>query len=139
MAAEAEEEDRSKRSTRTLVRVLAPARRRADRDGQHGGPGALPHTVQKAVSHAAGAVGLNLPGDDETQGDNNDDQGDNNNQGEDTQGDTQTNDTSGEIGLATRVTTARATTTTKARTPKETRRPATPAANRLAIDRREPG
>ena len=85
-----------KRSTRTLVRVLAPLAAVLTVMGSMAVAGALPHTVQKAVSHAAGTVGLNLPGDDETQGDNNDDQGDNNNQGEDTQGDTQTNDTSGD-------------------------------------------
>ncbi len=85
-----------KRPTRTLVRVLAPLAAVLIVMGSMAVAGALPHTVQKAVSHAAGTVGLNLPGDDETQGDNNDDQGDNNNQGEDTQGDTQTGDTSGD-------------------------------------------
>ena len=92
-----------KRSTRTLVRVLAPLAAVLTVMGSMAVAGALPHTVQKAVSHAAGTVGLNLPGDDEAQGDNkddqgdnNDDQGDNNNQGEDTQGDTQTGDQTGD-------------------------------------------
>jgi hypothetical protein len=84
-----------KRSTRTLVRVFAPLAAVLIVMGSMAVAGALPHTVQKAVSHAAGTVGLNLPGDDEAQGDNNDDQGDNNNQGEDTQGDTQTGDQTG--------------------------------------------
>jgi hypothetical protein len=85
-----------KRPTRTLVRVLAPLAAVLIVMGSMAVAGALPHTVQNAVSHAVTTVGLNLPGDDETQGDNNDDQGDNNNQGEDTQGDTQTGDTSGD-------------------------------------------
>jgi hypothetical protein len=84
-----------KRSTRTLVRVLAPLAAVLTVMGSMAVSGALPHTVQKAVSHAAGTVGLNLPGDDD-QGDNSDDQGDNNNQGEDTQGDTQTGDQTGD-------------------------------------------
>ena len=79
-----------KRSTRTLVRVLAPIAAVLTVMGSMAVAGALPHTVQKAVSHAAGTVGLNLPGDDEStdvpgqddQGENADDQGDNNNQGE---------------------------------------------------------
>ena len=85
-----------KRSTRTLVRVVAPLAAVLTVMGSMAVAGALPQTVQKAVSHAAGTVGLNLPGDDEAQGDNNDDQGDNNDQGEDTQGDTQTGDQSGD-------------------------------------------
>ena len=97
MAAEAEEEA-DKEITRTLVRVLVPIAAVLTVMGSMAVAGALPHTVQKAVSHAAGTVGLNLPGDDEStdvpgqgdQGENADDQGDNNNQGEDTQsGDTQ--------------------------------------------------
>jgi hypothetical protein len=87
-----------KRSTRTLVRVLAPLAAVLTVMGSMAVAGALPHTVQKAVSHAAGTVGLNLPGDDEAQGDNSDDQGDNNDQGEDTQGDTQTGDQSADTG-----------------------------------------
>ena len=80
-----------KRSTRTLVRVLAPLAAVLTVMGSMAVAGALPHTVQKAVSHAAGTVGLNLPGDDDStdvtgeddQGENDDNQGDNNNQGED--------------------------------------------------------
>jgi hypothetical protein len=80
-----------KRSTRTLVRVLAPLAAVLTVMGSMAVAGALPHTVQKAVSHAAGTVGLNLPGDDEStdvtgeddQGENDDNQGDNDNQGED--------------------------------------------------------
>jgi len=75
-----------KRSTRTLVRVLVPIAAVLTVMGSMAVAGALPHTVQKAVSHAAGTVGLNLPGDDEStdvpgqddQGQNADDQGDNN-------------------------------------------------------------
>jgi hypothetical protein len=85
-----------KRSTRTLVRVVAPLAAALTVMGSMAVAGALPHTVQKAVSHVAGTVGLNLPGDDEAQGDNNDDQGDNNNQGDNTQGDTQTGDQTGD-------------------------------------------
>jgi len=77
-----------KRSTRTLVRVLVPIAAVLTVMGSMAVAGALPHTVQKAVSHAAGSVGLNLPGDDDVQGDNNDDQGDNNSQGEDSTKDT---------------------------------------------------
>jgi hypothetical protein len=84
-----------KRSTRTLVRVLAPLAAVLTVMGSMAVAGALPHTVQKAVSHAAGTVGLNLPGDDD-QGENSDDQSDNNNLGEDTQGDTQTGDQTGD-------------------------------------------
>jgi len=80
-----------KRSTRTLVRVLAPLAAVLTVMGSMAVAGALPHTVQKAVSHAAGTVGLNLPGDEDStdvtgeddQGENDDSQGDNNNQGED--------------------------------------------------------
>jgi hypothetical protein len=80
-----------KRSTRTLVRVLAPLAAVLTVMGSMAVAGALPHTVQKAVSHAAGTVGLNLPGDDDStevtgeddQGQNDDSHGDNNNQGED--------------------------------------------------------
>ena len=80
-----------KRSTRTLVRVLAPIAAVLTVMGSMAVAGALPHTVQKAVSHAAGTVGLNLPGDEDStdatgeddQGENDDSQGDNNNQGED--------------------------------------------------------
>ena len=54
-----------KRSTRTLVRVLAPLAAVLTVMGSMAVAGALPHTVQKAVSHAAGTVGLNLPGDEE--------------------------------------------------------------------------
>jgi hypothetical protein len=84
-----------KRSTRTLVRVLVPVAAALTVMGSMAVAGALPHTVQKAVSHAAGTVGLNLPGDESTdvpgqddQGQNADDQGDNNDQGV-----TSTNDT----------------------------------------------
>ena len=81
-----------KRSTRTLVRVLAPLAAVLTVMGSMAVAGALPHTVQKAVSHAAGTVGLSLPGDEDStdvtgeddQGENDDSQGDNNNQGEDT-------------------------------------------------------
>ena len=80
-----------KRSTRTLVRVLAPLAAVLTVMGSMAVAGALPHTVQKAVSHAAGTVGLNLPGEEDgtdvtgedDQGENDDSQGDNNNQGED--------------------------------------------------------
>ena len=80
-----------KRSTRTLVRVLAPLAAVLTVMGSMAVAGALPHTVQKAVSHAAGTVGLNLPGDEDStdvtgeddQGQNDDSQGNNNNQGED--------------------------------------------------------
>jgi hypothetical protein len=80
-----------KRSTRTLVRVLAPLAAVLTVMGSMAVAGALPHTVQKAVSHAAGKIGLNLPGDEDStdvtgeddQGENDDSQGDNNNQGED--------------------------------------------------------
>jgi hypothetical protein len=80
-----------KRSTRTLVRVLAPLAAVLTVMGSMAVAGALPHTVQKAVSHAAGTVGLSLPGDEDStdvtgeddQGQNDDNQGDNNNQGED--------------------------------------------------------
>jgi len=80
-----------KRSTRTLVRVLAPLAAVLTVMGSMAVAGTLPHTVQKAVSHAAGTVGLNLPGDEDStdvtgeddQGENDDSQGDNNNQGED--------------------------------------------------------
>jgi len=80
-----------KRSTRTLVRVLAPIAAVLTVMGSMAVAGALPHTVQKAVSHAAGTVGLNLPGDEDStdvtgeddQGQNDDSQGDNNDQGED--------------------------------------------------------
>jgi hypothetical protein len=80
-----------KRSTRTLVRVLAPLAAVLTVMGSMAVAGALPHTVQKAVSHAAGTVGLNLPGEEDSadvtgeddQGENDDSQGDNNNQGED--------------------------------------------------------
>ena len=90
-----------KRSTRTLVRVLAPLAAVLTVMGSMAVAGALPHTVQKAVSHAAGTVGLNLPGDDDStvvtgeddQGQNDDSQGDNNNQGEDTQGSDSSGDT----------------------------------------------
>jgi len=98
-----------KRSTRTLVRVLAPLAAVLTVMGSMAVAGALPHTVQKAVSHAAGTVGLNLPGDEDStdvtgeddQGENDDSQGDNNNQGEDTQGsdssgDTQSGDSQGD-------------------------------------------
>ena len=86
-----------KRSTRTLVRVLAPIAAIFTVMGSMAVAGALPHPVQKAVSHAAGTVGLNLPGDDEStdvpdqddQGENADDQGDN----DDNQGDSSTTDT----------------------------------------------
>ena len=75
-----------KRSTRTLARVLVPIAAVLTVMGSMAVAGALPHTVQKAVSHAAGTVGLNVPGDDEStdvpgqgdQGPNADDQGDNN-------------------------------------------------------------
>ena len=85
-----------KRSTRTLVRVLAPIAAVLTVMGSMAVAGALPHTVQKAVSHAAGTVGLNLPGDEDStdvtgeddQGENDDSQGDNNNQGEDSTKDT---------------------------------------------------
>jgi len=85
-----------KRSTRTLVRVLAPIAAVLTVMGGMAVAGALPHTVQKAVSHTAGIVGLNLPGDDEStdvpgqddQGENADDQGDNNNQGDSSTRDT---------------------------------------------------
>jgi hypothetical protein len=85
-----------KRSTRTLVRVLAPIAAVLTVMGSMAVAGALPHTVQKAVSHTAGIVGLNLPGDDEStdvpgqddQGENADDQGDNNNQGDSSTDDT---------------------------------------------------
>jgi uncharacterized membrane protein YgcG len=85
-----------KRSTRTLVRVLAPIAAVLTVMGSMAVAGALPHTVQKAVSHTAGIVGLNLPGDDEStdvpgqddQGENADDQGDNNNQGDSSTKDT---------------------------------------------------
>jgi hypothetical protein len=77
-----------KRSTRTLVRALVPVAAVLTVMGSMAVAGALPHTVQKAVSHAAGTVGLNLPGDESTdvpgqddQGRNADDQGDNNHQG----------------------------------------------------------
>jgi hypothetical protein len=80
-----------KRSTRTLLRVLAPLAAALTVMGSMAYAGALPHTMQKVASHAAGTVGLNLPGDDETtdvpgeddQGENADDQGDNDSQGED--------------------------------------------------------
>jgi uncharacterized membrane protein YgcG len=80
-----------KRSTRTLVRLLAPLAAVLTVMGSMAVAGALPHTVQKAVSHAAGTVGLNLPGDEDStdvtgedhQGENDDSQGDNNNQVED--------------------------------------------------------
>jgi hypothetical protein len=80
-----------KRPTRTLVRVLAPLAAVLTVMGSMAVAGALPHTVQKAVSHAAGTVGLNLPGEEDSadvtgeddQGENDDSQGDNNNQGED--------------------------------------------------------
>ena len=80
-----------KRSTRTLVRVLAPLAAVLTVMGSMAVAGALPHTVQKAVSHAAGTVGLNLPDDEDStdvtgeddQGENDDSQGDNDNQGED--------------------------------------------------------
>jgi hypothetical protein len=98
-----------KRPTRTLVRVLAPLAAVLTVMGSMAVAGALPHTVQKAVSHAAGTVGLSLPGDDDStdvtgeddQGENDDSQGDNNNQGEDTQGsdssgDTQSGDSQGD-------------------------------------------
>jgi len=86
-----------KRSTRTLVRVLAPIAAIFTVMGSMAVAGALPHPVQKAVSHAAGTVGLNLPGDDEStdvpdqddQGENADDQGDN----DENQGDSSTTDT----------------------------------------------
>ena len=80
-----------KRSTRTLVRVLAPLAAVLTVMGSMAVAGALPHTVQKAVSHAAGTVGLNLPDEEDStdvtgeddQGENDDSQGNNNNQGED--------------------------------------------------------
>jgi hypothetical protein len=80
-----------KRSTRTLVRVLAPIAAVLTVMGSMAYAGALPHTVQKVASHAAGTLGLNVPGDDEStdvpgdddQGENADDQGDNDSQGED--------------------------------------------------------
>jgi hypothetical protein len=85
-----------KRSTRTLVRVLVPIAAVLTVMGSMAVAGALPHTVQKAVSQAAGTVGLNLPGDDEStdvpgqddQGQNADDQGDNNDQGVNSTNDT---------------------------------------------------
>ena len=77
-----------KRSTRILVRAFAPVAAVFAVMGSMAYAGALPHTVQKAVSHAAGTVGINLPGDDEAQGENDDSQGDNNNQGEDSTTDT---------------------------------------------------
>jgi hypothetical protein len=75
-----------KRSTRTLIRVLAPVAAVLTVFSGMAYAGALPHTVQKAVSTAASTVGINLP-DDEEQGDNDD-------QGEDTQGDDTTKDDS---------------------------------------------
>ena len=85
-----------KRSTRTLARVLVPIAAVLTVMGSMAVAGALPHTVQKAVSHAAGTVGLNVPGDDEStdvpgqgdQGPNADDQGDNNDQGVNSTNDT---------------------------------------------------
>ncbi len=85
-----------KRSTRSLVRVLAPIAAVLTVMGSMAVAGALPHTVQKTVSHAASTVGLNLPGDEDStdvageddQGENDDSQGDNNNQGEDSTKDT---------------------------------------------------
>jgi hypothetical protein len=76
-----------KRSTRTLIRVLAPIAAVLTVFSGMAYAGALPHTVQKAVSTAASTVGIDLPGDDEEQGDNDD-------QGEDTQGDDTTKDDS---------------------------------------------
>jgi hypothetical protein len=100
-----------------VTRVLAPIAAVLTVFGGMAYAGALPHQVQKAVSHAAGTVGINVPGDDEgtgevpgeddqgedtqgdtgkedsvtppadDQGENDDSQGDNTNQGEDTQGD----------------------------------------------------
>lgn len=83
-----------KRSTRTLVRVLAPIAAVLTVMGSMAVAGALPHTVQKAVSHAAGTVGLNLPDDEDSadvtgddQGENDDEKADNNDQGEDSTND----------------------------------------------------
>jgi hypothetical protein len=63
-----------------VAKVLAPIAAVLTVFGGMAYAGALPHTVQKAVSHAASTVGINVPGDDDSQGDND-------NQGEDTQGD----------------------------------------------------
>jgi hypothetical protein len=90
-----------------LAKVLAPIAAVLTVFGGMAYAGALPRSVQHAVSHTAGTVGLSLPGDEDAQGEdsvtddtedpaaiatddqgeNDDSQGDNNNQGEDTQGD----------------------------------------------------
>jgi uncharacterized membrane protein YgcG len=85
-----------KRSTRNLVRVLAPIAAVLTVFSGMAYAGALPHQVQKAVSTAASTVGINLPGDDETEGDDNDAHVDENDQGDDTQGDTTQNDNPGD-------------------------------------------
>jgi hypothetical protein len=90
-----------------FAKVLAPIAAVLTVFGGMAYAGALPRPVQHAVSHTAGTVGLNLPGDEDgqgedavtddtedpaaiatdDQGENDDSQGDNDNQGEDTQGD----------------------------------------------------
>jgi hypothetical protein len=79
-----------KRSTRTLIRVLAPIAAVLTVFSGMAYAGALPHTVQKAVSTAASTVGIDLPSDDEgtVEAPGEDDQG------EDTQGDDTTKDDS---------------------------------------------
>ena len=75
-----------KRKTSIVAKVLAPIAAVLTVFGGMAYAGALPRSVQNAVSHAAGNVGVTLPGDEDTQelpGENDDSQGDNDNQGED--------------------------------------------------------
>jgi len=76
-----------KRNASIVAKVLAPIAAVLTVFGGMAYAGALPRSVQNAVSHAAGTVGVTLPSDEDTQelpGENDDSQGDNDNQGEDT-------------------------------------------------------
>ena len=87
-----------KRNASIVAKVLAPIAAVLTVFGGMAYAGALPRSVQNAVSHAAGTVGVTLPSDEDTQelpGENDDSQGDNDNQGEDSQGDS-TDQTSGD-------------------------------------------
>ena len=69
-----------------LAKVLAPIAAVLTVFGGMAYAGALPRSVQHAVSHTAGTVGLSVPSGDDEQGalENDDSQGDNDNQGENT-------------------------------------------------------
>ena len=67
-----------KRNASIVAKVLAPIAAVLTVFGGMAYAGALPRSVQNAVSHAAGNVGVTLPGDEDTQelpGENDDHQG----------------------------------------------------------------